>query len=56
MLALNRSLLNKEYILMDVLKALASSSVCAISMSFSYQILHLDSLHCLLMGYSVHST
>jgi hypothetical protein len=56
MLVLNRSLLNREYILLNVLKAL-SSIICMCNLqSFSYQIIHLDILHYLQIEYFVHST
>jgi hypothetical protein len=58
MLALNRSLLNREYILMNVLKALASIiSMCNLHVILLSKITpRYDILHYLQMGYSVHST
>jgi hypothetical protein len=53
MLTFNRSLLNREYNLMNVLKALAS--IVSICRSFFYQRLHLGILHYLQMECSVHS-
>jgi hypothetical protein len=56
MLALNRSLLNRDYILMHVLKTLASIiSMCNFHVIFLSKI-NLDILNYLQMGYSAHST
>jgi hypothetical protein len=55
MLTLNRSLLNRKYNLMNVVKALVSSFLYVISMSLLYQRLHLGILHYLRMECSVHS-
>jgi hypothetical protein len=40
MLALNRSRLNREYVLINALKALVSIVLCVVSMQFSYQLLN----------------
>jgi hypothetical protein len=49
MLVLNRSLLNREYTLINVLKVLASIiSICNLHV-LSYQRLHRDILRCLQM-------
>jgi hypothetical protein len=42
---LNRLLLNRQYVLITTLKALAVIVLCVISMQLSYQILHQDILH-----------
>jgi hypothetical protein len=55
MLALNRSLLNREYTLINVPKTLASIIYMGNLMSFSYRKLHRDILRYLQMEYSVHS-
>jgi hypothetical protein len=55
MLLLNRSLLNREYILINVLKALASIIfICNIHVTFFFQTLHRDILRYLQMEYFVH--
>jgi hypothetical protein len=56
MLARNRSILNREYILMNVLKVLASILSMLLSVSFFYQRLHMDVLHDLQIECSVHLT
>jgi hypothetical protein len=55
MLVLNRSISNREYILINVLKALASFIMCVISMYISYRSLRRDILHYLQMECFVHS-
>jgi hypothetical protein len=54
MLAFNRSILYKEYILINVLKVLASNiSMCNLYVIL-YRSLHRDILHYLQMEYFVH--
>jgi hypothetical protein len=56
MLALKRSLLNREEILINVLKALALViSMCTLHVIFLSKRLHRDNLHDSQRGYFVHS-